>query len=310
MSAIQTRGLRSRLAPAGRRPGERPGLGYLYILPALLIYAIFVLLPIAQTVRLSFFDWNGLSEPVLIGFANYAELFRDAQVQIALRNNLTLLVFYTLFPIALALLFTALLTRRRIRGMSVFRAGLFVPQVMSMVVVGVVWKWMYNPTFGPLNQFLRAVGLEEWAKPWLGDFTFALPAIGAVGTWVGYGFAMVLFIAGVQRIDEDLYDAAMLDGAGEFEQFRAITLPGLRPEITVALVTTLIAALRTFDLVYVLTRGGPANRTLVVALEIYRNAFSIGRVGYASAIAVMLTVIILIVSYFIITWRMRAVADS
>jgi raffinose/stachyose/melibiose transport system permease protein len=194
--------------------------------------------------------------------------------------------------------------------MSFFRAGLFVPQVMSMVVVGVVWRWIYNPTFGPINQFLRAVGLEDWAKPWLGDFQFALPAVGMVGTWVGYGFAMVLFIAGVQRLDEDLYDAAKLDGAGEFEQFKAITLPGLRPEITIALVTTLIAALRTFDLVYVLTRGGPANRTLVVALEIYRNAFSIGRVGYASAIAVVLAIIILVVSFSVITLRMRAMADN
>ncbi len=302
--------LGSRLVPAGRRPGERGWAAYLYILPGFLIYVLFVLLPILQTVRYSFFEWDGISVPDFVGFANYAQLVQDPLVLTALRNNLTLLVFYTVFPIALALLFTALLTRRRIRGMSFFRAGLFVPQVMSMVVVGVVWRWIYNPTFGPLNQFLRAIGLEEWAKPWLGDFTFALPAVGMVGTWVGYGFAMVLFIAGVQRLDEDLYDAAKLDGAGEFEQFKAITLPGLRPEITIALVTTLIAALRTFDLVYVLTRGGPANRTLVVALEIYRNAFGIGRVGYASAIAVVLAIIILAVSFSIITVRMRAVADS
>jgi raffinose/stachyose/melibiose transport system permease protein len=300
----------SRLVPAGRRPGERPWLAYLYILPGFLIYALFVLLPIGQTVRYSFFDWDGISAPDFIGFANYARLVQDPLVQTALRNNLTLLVFYTVFPIALALLFTALLTRRRIRGMSFFRAGLFVPQVMSMVVVGVVWRWIYNPTFGPLNQFLRAVGREDWAKPWLGDFQFALPAVGMVGTWVGYGFAMVLFISGVQRLDEDLYDAAKLDGAGEFEQFKSITLPGLRPEITIALVTTLIAALRTFDLVFILTDGGPANRTLVVALQIYRNAFTIGNVGYASAIAVVLALIILVVSFSIITLRMRAVADS
>ncbi|MDQ3694010.1 MAG: sugar ABC transporter permease [Chloroflexota bacterium] len=301
---------RLRLVPSGARPGERPGLAYLYILPGFLIYALFVLAPIAQTVGYSFSNWNGISPPEFIGFENYARLVQDPLVRIALRNNLTLLGFYTVFPIALALLFTALLTRRRIRGMSFFRAGLFVPQVMSMVVVGVVWRWIYNPAFGPLNQLLRAVGLEDWAKPWLGDFQFALPAVGMVGTWVGYGFAMVLFIAGVQRLDEDLYDAAKLDGAGEFEQFKSITLPGLRPEITIALVTTLIAALRTFDLVFILTDGGPANRTLVVALQIYRNAFSIGEVGYASAIAVVLAAIILVVSFSIITLRMRAVADS
>jgi raffinose/stachyose/melibiose transport system permease protein len=144
----------------------------------------------------------------------------------------------------------------------------------------------------------------------LGDFRLALPAVGMIGTWVGYGFAMVLFIAGVQRIDEDLYDAAKLDGAGEWQQFLAVTLPGLRNEITIALVTTLIAALRTFDLVYVTTRGGPANRTMVVALDIYRNAFGIGRVGYAASIAVVLTVVILVVSYVVLTLRLRSAAEA
>ena len=278
---------------------------FLYILPGFAIYALFVLLPILQTLRYSFYDWDGISPPHFNGLENYATLVRDQVFRIALRNNLLLLVFYTLFPIALALLLTALLTRRRIRGLSVYRAGLFVPQVMSMVVVGVVWRWIYNPTFGPLNQLLRAIGLDGWARPWLGDFSFALPAVGMIGTWVGYGFAMVLFIAGVQRIDEDLYDAAKLDGANEFQQFSSITLPGLRNEITIALVTTLIAALRTFDLIFVTTKGGPANRTMVVAFDIYRNAFAINRVGYAAAIAVVLSVVILIISYAVITLRLR-----
>ena len=296
---------RARAPGLGYRPGERPWTALLYVLPGFVIYALFVLLPIGQTVRYSFFDWDGFSTPEFTGFDNYVTLFRDEVFRLALRNNLVLLVFYTLFPIALALLLTALLTRRRIRGLGFYRAGLFVPQVMSMVVVGVVWRWIYNPTFGPLNQGLRAVGLDGWARPWLGDFRFALPAVGMIGTWVGYGFAMVLFIAGVQRIDEDLYDAAKLDGAGSWQQFRAVTLPGLRNEVTIALVTTLIAALRTFDLVYVTTRGGPANRTRVVALEIYNNAFGISRVGYAAAIAVVLTLVVLVVSYAVITLRMR-----
>ena len=305
---MRTVGLR---APGqGYRPGERPLTAFLYILPGFAIYAVFVLLPIVQTLRYSFYDWDGISPPRFAGLDNYAALVRDDIVRIALRNNLLLLVFYTLFPIALALLLTALLTRRRIRGLSVYRAGLFVPQVMSMVVVGVVWRWIYNPTFGPLNGLLRAVGLDDWARPWLGDFRLALPAIGMIGTWVGYGFAMVLFIAGVQRIDEDLYDAAKLDGAGEWQQFLAITLSGLRNEITIALVTTLIAALRTFDLVYVTTEGGPANRTMVVALQIYRNAFGIGRVGYASAVAVVLAIVILVVSYLVITLRLRTSAET
>jgi raffinose/stachyose/melibiose transport system permease protein len=301
---------RTRAPARSYRPGERPLTAYLYILPGFAIYAVFVLLPILQTLRYSFYDWDGISPPHFTGLDNYATLIRDHVFRIALRNNMLLLSFYTVFPIALALLLTALLTRRRIRGLSFFRAGLFVPQVMSMVVVGVVWRWIYNPTFGPLNQMLRGVGLDRWARPWLGDFHLALPAVGMIGTWVGYGFAMVLFIAGVQRIDEDLYDAAKLDGANEFQQFWSITLPSLRNEITIALVTTLIAALRTFDLVYVTTKGGPANRTMVVAFDLYRNAFAIGQVGYAAAIAVVLTIVILIVSYLVITLRLRTAAEA
>lgn len=304
MQAARTRG------GTGRRPGEQAWEAWLYVLPGFLVYAVFVLLPVAQTVRYSFFHWDGFSDATFAGLANYAELANDDLFRVAIRNNLTLIVFYTLFPIALALLLTALLTRRRVFGLNVFRAGLFVPQVMSMVVVGVVWKWIYNPANGALNQLLRAVGLDGLARPWLGDFTTALPAVGAVGTWVSFGFALVLFIAGVQRIDEELYDAARLDGANEFQQFMAVTLPGLRNEVTIALVTLLITALRTFDLVFVTTRGGPANRTLVVALEIYRNAFQINRVGYAAALAVVLTVVILIVSYAVIATRMRTTAEA
>lgn len=294
----------------GYEPGYRPWVGYLYILPALAVYAGFVLWPILDTVRYSFHDWDGFSRPIFSGLNNYVQLLSDQVLHIALRNNFLFIAFYTLFPILLALFLTAVLTRREIRGLSFFRAGLFIPYVMSMVVVGVVWRWIYNPAFGPLNQFLKALGLGAWARPWLGDFTLALPAVGVVGTWVQYGFCLVLFVAGVQRIDEALYDAAKIDGAGEFQQFRHVTLPGLRSEISVALVTTLISALRIFDLVFVTTRGGPGNQTMVATLWLYRNAFQINRVGYAAAIAVVLTVIIMLVSYAVLSLRLRTMTES
>lgn len=295
----------SNIRAAGREPGYRPWTAYLYVLPGFLIYVIFVLWPIFNTLRYSFYSWDGFTSPVFIGLDNYAQLFTDQSLRLALRNNLLFVAFYTIFPIGVALLLTALLTRRQIWGLSFFRAGLFVPYVMSMVVVGVVWRWIYNPAFGPLNQLLKAVGLGAWARPWLGDFTWALPAVGLVGTWVQYGFCLVLFMAGVQRIEEQLYDAAKIDGANEMQQFWYITLPSLRPEIAVALVTTLITALRVFDLVFVTTRGGPGDETLVASLWLYQNAFQLNRVGYAAAIAVVLTVIILIVSYIILTFQRR-----
>lgn len=289
----------------GYKPGERPWTAYLYILPGFVIYLIFVLWPIASTLRYSFYDWDGFSTPTFIGIDNYIRLFDDPIFRVSLVNNLILIIFYTVFPIIIGLFLTALMTRRTLAGLTFFRASLFLPYVLSMVVVGVVWRWIYNPLFGPLNHTLRAIGLDAWAKPWLGDFTLALPAVGLIGTWVQYGFCMVLFIAGVQRIEEALYDAAKIDGANEFHLFWYITLPGLRNEISVAMVTTLIVALRVFDLIFVTTRGGPGDNTMVVSLYIYRNAFVINRAGYAAAIAVIMTIIILIISYGVITIRQR-----
>ncbi len=291
-------------------PGQRPWTPYLYILPGFLIYALFVLWPVLDTLRYSFYDWDGFSTPSFAGLGNYGRLLQDQVLRTALRNNFLFIAFYTLFPITVGLFLTALLTRRQVRGLSFFRAGLFIPYVLSMVVVGVVWRWIYNPAFGPLNQLLKAVGLDAWARPWLGDFTLALPAVGVVGTWVQYGFCMVLFIAGVQRIEEDLYDAAKIDGANEFQQFWNVTLPSLRNEISVALVTTLITALRVFDLIYVTTKGGPGNQTMVASLWLYRNAFQLNRVGYAASIAVILTAIILLISYLVLTLRLRTVSEA
>jgi len=290
----------------GYEPGYKVWTAYLYILPALAIYGVFVLWPILQTVRYSFYDWDGITAPKFIGIDNYSELIHDDVFRISLRNNLYFIIFYTLFPIILALILTTLLTRRKIRGLTFFRAGLFLPYVMSMVVVGVVWRWIYNPAFGPLNQFLTNVGLESWTRAWLGDFDLARACVGVIGTWVQYGFCLVLFMAGVQRIEEELYDAAKIDGANSAQQLRHVTLPALRSEIAVALVTTLIAALRVFDLVFVTTRGGPGNKTTVVSFHLYQNAFVLHRVGYAASIAVVLTLVILVISYGVILWRDRA----
>ena len=298
------------LRPENSHLVRRDWVAYLYILPALSMFVFFVLWPIADTIRYSFYDWDGFSTPSFAGLSNYVRLANDPLVHVAFLNNLAFILFYSLVPILLALFLTAVMTRRRLPGLSLIRAGLFVPYVMSMVVVGVVWRWIYNPAFGPLNQLLKAIGLSAWARPWLGDFDFALPAVGWVGTWVQYGFCMVLFIAGVQQISEDLYDAARIDGANEFQQFWNVTLPGIRYQMSVALVITLISALRIFDVIFVTTRGAPGNRTLVVSLLLYRSAFQINRVGYAASMAVVLTIIILLVSYIVITWRLRSMGDE
>lgn len=167
---------------------------------------------------------------------------------------------------------------------------LFLPQVIAMVVVGVAWRWMYADD-GAVNQLLRLVGLDGVTRAWLGDFDLALPAVGLVGTWVMYGLCMLLFLSGAQKIDRSLYEAARMDGAGPVREFFAVTLPGLRQEVTVALTITAIYALRNFDLVYVTTNGGPGNASTVPAVEIYRLAFRESEVGLACAVAVVLMAI-------------------
>ena len=282
------RGCRRPARAAGRATSRHAGSAWwfpyaLLALP-LAVYGVFILYPLLTTLRLSFYDWDGLTRPVFTGLANYRALVGDGRFLNAFLNNGAFLVFYTALPVAVALLLTVLLAQdRQVRGLSLYRVGLFAPYVMPMVVVGVVWRWMYSPVNGAVNEVLALFGGDP--RPFLGDTATALPAVGLVAAWVQYGFAMVLFMAGVQRIDRNLYEAAAVDGANTWHKFRYVTLPGLRGEIVVAVVISMIAALRVFDLVFVMTRGGPADATNVVAFEIYRRAFRLRDVGAAAAAA-------------------------
>ena len=234
-----------------------------------------------------------------MGLSNYLRLFQDQQFFQAIQNNIIFIVFYSIIPIIIGLFLASLLGRKPIPGLTFFRTVLFLPQILSMVVVGVTWRWIFNPTFGLLNMTLKTIGLDSLAKAWLGDFGWALPAVGLIGTWVQYGFCMILFLAGMQRIPGEYFEAAQLDGASEFKQLLFITLPSLRPELSVALMTTIIAALRVFDLIYVTTRGGPGNSTLVTGFLVYRAAFQQNKIGYAAALATIMTVMIFGISMII-----------
>lgn len=294
VQAIGSREVSQPVAPWEREqplPGEPRRIGYLYLLPAFLVYAGFVLAPAAHTIWLSFFHWDGVSKSTWAGFANYRDLFADTTLRHAFLHSFVLIIFYSILPILIGLLVTTMISRSLMRGATIFRAILFVPQVMTSVAVAVIWRWIYSYD-GPLNAALRALGLGGLSRAWLGDFTWALPSLGLVGTWVEFGLCMVLFIAGVQKIPGSLYDAARVDGAGPLREFFAVTLPGLRNELVVAATLTVIAALRSFDLVFVTTLGGPGNSTDVPSLEIYNRAFVFGQVGSAAAIATVLAVVI------------------
>ncbi|WP_255946403.1 carbohydrate ABC transporter permease [Streptomyces odontomachi] len=278
-----------------RAPGSPRAIGYLYVVPALALYAVFLLFPFGQTVWLSLLHWDGLNVATWAGAGNYRALLTDPTLRAPFGHALVLLLFYAALPVAIGLLLASALTRFRVRGMTFFRTVLFLPQVLAMVVVGVAWRAILTPD-GLLNDTLRLVGLDGLARPWLGDSTFALPAVGVVGTWVETGLCLVLFLAGAQRIPRELYEAARLDGAGALNEFRAVTLPGLRPQIAVALTLTIVAGLRNFDLIYITTSGGPGNATSVPAYEVYHRAFETGDVGSAAALGVGLTALIFVLS--------------
>jgi raffinose/stachyose/melibiose transport system permease protein len=282
-----------------RSPGAPRLVPYLYLLPAFALYAVFALAPLGHAAWLSFFNWDGVTPATWAGFGNYRAILSDHQIRSAFLHSFVLVIFYSLIPISIGLLLAGVFSRAaHVRGLAGFRTVLFLPQVIPTVALAVTWRWIFGPD-GPLDQILRAIGLGSLARPWLGDFTWALPAVGVVGSWVMYGLCMVLFIAGVQKIPQSLYDAARVDGAGAFREFFAVTLPGLRNELVVAFVLTLISALRSFDLVYVMTKGGPGTATDVPALEVYARAFEFGAVGSAAAVATTLALLIFAVAFLV-----------
>jgi raffinose/stachyose/melibiose transport system permease protein len=294
-----------RPAPAARRrrrghaPGDPRNIGWLYVLPGLLFYGLFTLAPLLHTVYYSLFSWDGLTAKTWVGLANYGEAIRDHVLLKAFVHSAVLIGFYAVIPVVIGLLLTAAMTRTVIRGFRFFRTTLFLPQLIAGVVIAQAWIWVYDAS-GPLNRGLELFGLGSLVRPWLGDFTWALPSIGVIGTWVTFGLCMVLFVAGVQKIPLELYDAARVDGAGAFREFFAVTLPGLRNEILVAFVLTTINALRSFDVIYNTTAGGPGNTTIVPSMYMYQNAFLFNRVGYAAAIAVILALVIFVLAALVL----------
>lgn len=282
---------------ASRRPGTPGGrkrrvplIGALYVLPAVVLYAAMVLVPFGYGAWISLHQWDGVSPMRWVGGGNYADLLADRLVHGAVLHSLVLVGFNVVIPVCLGLALAAILSRVPVWGMGFWRAVLFLPQVISVVVVGVAWQWLLKAD-GPVNQVLRAVGLDGLTRVWLGDFTWALPSVGLIGVWLMSGLCMVLFLAGVQMIDTSLYDAASVDGAGPIREFFTVTLPGLRKVIAVATVLCLVVSLNNFGLIWVTTQGGPGNQTQVIPTHVYERAFVLGDIGTAAALAVVFAVV-------------------
>jgi raffinose/stachyose/melibiose transport system permease protein len=264
-------------------------------MPALAFYAAFVLQPMLLTVQYSLYRWDGVGPATWVGLANYVTVLSEPKLLETLFNAFRLVLFFSLAPVTLGLV-TASVIHRVATGRlgEVSRTVLFLPQVIPLVAAGIIWGRLLSLS-GLVNQGLTAIGLGDVTRAWLGDFDTALPAVGLIGIWVLLGFCTVLLLTGMTKIDSALYESARLDGAGWFQEFRAITVPSLRYEIGVCITVTIIAALAAFDIVYVSTGGGPGNATAVPGIQIYILAFLERQVGLASALAVVLVVLVLLV---------------
>jgi raffinose/stachyose/melibiose transport system permease protein len=259
----------------------------------LVAYAAFVLWPILQTFRYSFYNWDGVSPAQWAGTQNYKTVFSNEQLIGVIGHAFELILFFSGIPVVLGLA-VATVMRRFVTGRmsTVARTVLFLPQVVPLVAAGIAWSWMLSTT-GVVDEVLSKVGLGSLAQSWLGVFNTALPAVGVIGAWVLLGLCTVLLYAGMTKVDPALYESAQLDGAGPFREFLAITLPALRQEVAVCVTVTVIAALSAFDIVYISTQGGPGDATMVPGLEIYQLAFYNRQVGLASALALVLMVLVI-----------------
>jgi len=267
--------------------------GWLFALPAAVMYALFVVRPVAASLQYSFYDWDGVGPSTWVGIDNYRRVLTDSDLLATLWHAFYFIIFFSVIPVGVGLVVAALM--REVQGRAfgaVARTLLFLPQIIPGAASAVAWAWMYSDN-GLVNQVLRAVGLGGAARSWLGDFSWALTAVGFIGTWLSVGVCTLLLMAGIGKIEPSLYEAARLDGASWLQQLRHVTLPGLRQEIGVCVTITVIAALASFDVVYVATQGGPGRATMVPGVEIYRLAFTENRLGLASALAVVLAVLVL-----------------
>jgi multiple sugar transport system permease protein len=275
---------------------------WLFLLPSLVLFTVFTALPVLSAFVISFAHWDLFNPPRLALFDNYIALWNDPIFRQVLGNTGYYVVLAVPLQMLLGLL-CALGLNRGVPGQAVFRVIYFLPVVTSTVAAGLVWAWLFNSNFGLINMGLSAVGITDLPK-WLISSKFAMPAVIAVSVWQGLGYAMVLFLAGLQNIRQDLYEAAAIDGATGWSRFWHITLPLLSPMTFFVLIISIIGSFQVFELVYVMTKAGPANATNTLVYFIYQNGFMFYQMGIASAAAMVLFLIVLVLT--LLQYRLQA----
>lgn len=257
------------------------------VAPALLIYLVFAIVPILISFYYSTMEWNGFSDMEFIGLGNFREALGDPIFWLSLKNNLYVVAASVFGQVPIALFF-ALLLNRKLKGGKIFRTIGFMPVVISTVIISLVWGMMFNSRSGLFNQLLGSVGLESWAQNWLGDPKWAMISVCVTIIWQFIGLYLIIFLAALQNIPEELYEAAEIDGASGFRKTLDITLPMMKETIIVAVILCISGSLRTFDLIYVMTAGGPGHSTEVLAMYMFDQTFSSTRFGYGSTLSIFI----------------------
>jgi multiple sugar transport system permease protein len=292
----------------GRRPGGSRGswwsrnqkrlIPYIFIAPNMIVFTVFIFVPILFAFYISLTEWSLIGTPEFIGLGNYLAMAQDGQFWRSLYNTLIYTIGTVPTSIALGLL-VAIGLNRKLPGLALLRSVFFVPVIISLVAVALIASWMFNDNYGVINAALGAVGLE--GVPWLSSATWAMPSLVITTLWIRMGFCMVIYLAALQSIPLELYHAAQVDGANSWKQFRHITWPLLGPTTFLLLILNVIYSLHVFDLIYVMTGGGPGFSTTVLVQYIYQMAFQESQMGYASAVGVVLYVLLLVFTVF--QWR-------
>lgn len=319
MSALSGSRARTGTGRGTRQPRRAPrgsagfgGLGRAlpFMVTGLLLYAIFVVYPVVQAVILGFYRWSGIGPRQFIGWANYTQLFTtDPVFPTALRNTLIWTGLALIVPNVVAL-GLAVLLNGKIRGRIALRAAFYAPAVLATVVVAMTWDLVYDPTAGLFNNVLTDIGLRGAMEPWLGNPNFAIFAVFVASAWQSTGISMVLFLAGLQSVSPELIQAAQVDGASRFSVFRHIELPGLRPTTAIILVLSVINSLKAFDLIYVMTNGGPGDSSQVLATYAWTQALVDRNIGLGSALATLLLIMALAAMVPYVRWISRTAGGT
>ena len=274
---------------------------YLFMLPALIIYLSVIIFPIGYSLYISTHAGNGIAKMKFVGIDNYIKMFKDPVMWISLKNTL-MWILLTVFVTMTVALILALLLSKAFRGRTFFRAFFYFPCVISGISVAIIWRWIYNPQIGFINQFTKALGIN-FSQTWLSNEKVALYGLFAASLWQAVGQPMILFIAGIQAVPEDILEAADIDGAGKVRKFFSITAPLIKETFIMVISTLVIAAMKVYDIVKGLTDGGPNNSTQVLASYMYNQVYQYNNIGYGTAIAIFMVIIMLviIVPYLVFT---------